>query len=1329
MATRTVQLISWRFLFLPLLLLGCGKPTQIIWRPSQQTMSQVASGSNLPYEPVDRALLAEMATSVLLETVPELIYSPLEPIGEDLPLHPQKGPFFFKNEAVFVAIAQDTASAWFFMEQLEEHLANKKIYFLKLPGEQADGILSISTQATLLDYRHQNVVRTSTLSLPEKIKLTPEKVAESLSQFSQWEGVHLDTQLSLLTFFGSDVMDNPQISVSDLVAAYKAIFVHEAAGEALFVDMDFGEGDNDYKVTFGGGFEDTRPGKVLLEADLLLKALSSGIDPWTDEKPLVQQMCNSTKKAPFQEVFCEIVNPFILKNRKKAKDALDASWEIYKTSSEEASLIVDFSMQADRTSKSAKSAWDYVFFANDYEKDIIKHEIEQKNYFSLPSLFGGRSGCACVPTFFWLNDCDKDCNGAATLKKVKEIFSLSNNQKSIVQEARMFEAENDRKLYATLAFISPAVHDFLRSQSRLNVSKVFSILEKLEEQLSDGNYESLYSSLAVLYFMSVDKDFVEAFLKLGDEDQLILAYVSARMMLDPGFGKMVNELQFHNPLCECLGCEIPEDINSMENAFVKFVCKHLRKFPRTYLAGLIRQEVHNDFDYLTAAEIRSYEEMPLGNGVHKTRYWFFPGNEVLVIDSSLNTFLFNRPNMEARAERLDTRRGPYEPIEYNTDVVPGVQENLNLINDNYDVLSRVFPTLKELNNLVKMLSFFRWIRDYHPYEFDLSAFSEVIDYGTPTLRKYPVRETVIVTPDGELLAFVGGVDLHSNTQVGLDQERIEAFLSAKNSSNGKQPFSFENKKFKASNELKAAGRSVAQSMQVFQSKQNRLEINQQDDLTTCHFSENGKLQWSLANLVHPLGNVMTVSTNYKDMQWYREFRDLKGAAGQWKIQRDASTLTASKLTAAPLTTDESVLRNKKVEAQLAEWLNMGLPFDATWQLLSMQFDTARLVWQNGAYLFSYWFNGQEKHMLAREESIGNWLVQSVDMEQASQFLDLPAPTVSAKNKNIHILGIRLLSTIPVDNLVVSEVGYKDDAPVQVHLFEKKPLKYDITEWMKLINSKGSQPFVSEKGSVFLFQPVVKEKKKGGYESFQLTNRPFLVETVANLNATHAGSGKRFGLLDTPASGELPINVEEVWKAPRSRKFFFDMEGFSEPCKQELKAIHASSPGNTIVLEQGQDMKIATSGISDSPEEMIWITGLSENEAVNRLELASSKGWFKNTYRLRLFNVNNPVYSLGKNLFIENENLSIIGAWQRIIDFETLKVLLKEMVLVKTPKELDSEVASQVASIKKEYKLELSPQKLRILRSFDDFSFFWEEARTNQPTGTSSWKVYEQNSAR
>lgn len=1305
---------------------SCNKAPKMLWQPNKQILAE-SGGFSLPREIIDRDLLAELATKAVIDAKPNLVKSPLKPIGEGLPLHPSKGPFFFENEDVLVAIAEDTTNIWAWLSQMNKQSSGKEVIFMPLLGEQTEGKLSISTKNRSLSFIEANdkLMKTEESQATGKIRLTPEKMAVMLSHFNQWEGIHLDIQKNKLDFIGSNASDNPQISVSDLIAAYNAIFVHEAAGEALFVDMDFGDGDKDYKVTFGGGFEDTRPGRVLLEADLLLKALSSGIDPWTQVNPLMDDWCVGKRENAFQRLFCDYIRDFAFKQNTKTKRIVNETVKTILDRFEKAIKVAVLSRIG-----GDQECVDCIFEAGSFAQKKIIQDIYSKGQFCFKITDKGISYCK------FPGDAEEATEWA------KGIFSLDEREKDIVRKSKRFDNQEDRILYAVLAYGSEKTKTFLDYQPADKLKNAFETLKFIAPELSyliyrftlinayDVNPDfstlmdmfknegTIASVFGLIYFMSENPGFAKEFLSMNQSDQRTLAFITASALMNPKFAKLLNKLQFYNPLCDCISCSTPKVVYNVEDAFIRFVCSHLKNEERVYLAKLIKKELPW---YETANDISS--DIPSEgdpNEVYTTRYWFFPGNEVLVVDSSISTFLFKHPNMIAKAERLDTRRGPYEPVEYN-DEVPGVQENLKLVNENYDALSEIFPTLKELNNLIRMLSFFRWIRDYHPYKFDLSAFAEAVDYGTPTPRKYPVYETVIALPGGGLLRAVGGVDLHSNTQVRIDQEKIDNFLSAMVSVKDSKSFVFDNKTFEVLGEFTLSGGLERESTQVFQNGQKRLDVKENNGLLEIYFAEDGKLQWSLVNEVDPFESTMTVSTTYSKGERHRASRNASNTTEteHWEISRSDSTLTTSKKLAGGEANDEATVE-KNIDKSFTEWLNMRLPFDAIWKLLSMRFDNARLVSKNGMYLFSYFLEGAENNLLAREKEPNVWYTQSITTKESIHFLN--TLSVAMSNKNINIRGIQLISTIPVDNLLISQDGFKHDSPLQVRLLNNKLSTYSISEWSALTRAIASTLFKNEKSDFVFFQPLLREKKKGSYESFELTNRPFLVETVANLNATHSGKGKRFGLLNFPASGSLSINPEEIWEAPRKRKYIFDLEGFSEPCRQQLFNIATSSPKNTVVFDKGTTIQPLPVS-SDNPDEVIWITTLSEKEATERLEVASSKGWLKGVLRLRIFNVNNSVYSLGGNLFVENVNLQIIGAWQRIIDFETLLPLLQKMVLNDKSLELDKEIADHVASIRKEYKKNLTAMQLRIMRSFDDFLFVWEEASPPRGTDISSWKIF------
>jgi hypothetical protein len=71
------------------------------------------------------------------------------------------------------------------------------------------------------------------------------------------------------------------VSLSDIAVIYRAVFHH--GYNAPYVSLDKHEDNRFAKVNFGGHLENTRVGRVVLEADKLFKTLSTGIDPNTHE--------------------------------------------------------------------------------------------------------------------------------------------------------------------------------------------------------------------------------------------------------------------------------------------------------------------------------------------------------------------------------------------------------------------------------------------------------------------------------------------------------------------------------------------------------------------------------------------------------------------------------------------------------------------------------------------------------------------------------------------------------------------------------------------------------------------------------------------------------------------------------------------------------------------------------------------------------------------------------------------------------------------------------------------------------------------------------------
>ena len=109
-------------------------------------------------------------------------------------------------------------------------------------------------------------------------------IEELLSHGVALEAVEVDERNDIF-FYGRSASDQTiagkPVSISDIAVIYRSIFHY--GYNAPYISLDTHEDNRYAKVNFGGHLENTRVGHVVLEADKLFKALSTGIDPNTHE--------------------------------------------------------------------------------------------------------------------------------------------------------------------------------------------------------------------------------------------------------------------------------------------------------------------------------------------------------------------------------------------------------------------------------------------------------------------------------------------------------------------------------------------------------------------------------------------------------------------------------------------------------------------------------------------------------------------------------------------------------------------------------------------------------------------------------------------------------------------------------------------------------------------------------------------------------------------------------------------------------------------------------------------------------------------------------------
>ena len=117
---------------------------------------------------------------------------------------------------------------------------------------------------------------------PERRSIDLDAIAEFLDEGVILEAVEVD-QNNDLYFYGKasekQTLAGATLSIADLAVIYRSVFHY--GNNSPYISLDKHEDNRYAKVNFGGHLENTHAGHVVLEADKLFKALSTGIDPNT----------------------------------------------------------------------------------------------------------------------------------------------------------------------------------------------------------------------------------------------------------------------------------------------------------------------------------------------------------------------------------------------------------------------------------------------------------------------------------------------------------------------------------------------------------------------------------------------------------------------------------------------------------------------------------------------------------------------------------------------------------------------------------------------------------------------------------------------------------------------------------------------------------------------------------------------------------------------------------------------------------------------------------------------------------------------------------------
>lgn len=1243
-------------------LAGCVGSLEI-WTPDSPP--RVASWG-LAEPAVDSTLLADLLAVNVQESYPKFS-SRFVSVEVAWPSSLIEGPFFFESETNLAVVASAPPSDEM-LHRLAQYAPGMSILYFSL---------DLSNWPNSLGVGRPREIEASGGNSQGKVTLSPATLASELARFETWAGAHFDASSGRLTLLGTDDPHaDSAISVTDLITAYRAIFIHEASGQALFVDMDPGDAYDEYIVSFGGGFEDTHIGDVLFQGDVLLKALSSGVDPWTQAEPLVGEMCRSRRKTPFQKGFCEVVIPYAGESQ-NGLEFVEAAVTNYFERYFVADLIVGLAGSAD---ESSQDCWKYVFQAGPDRKQRILREIETKGNFDLNS------------NFF----CQAGSGADDTREAVQQIFDLSTSEKSIVVDARKLEDEDLRRSFAELSFASPELRTFLRRMRPTDLTRVLKNMQRLEELLvSDEDSSGLIAKIAVFHLLSKEASFLESFLAMSNVDQVTISYVAANMLLDSNFTAFVRNLHFYQPLCGS-GRSI-ERVSSGTDAYVRFVCTHLAEFPRSYLADQIRAELQDPSLYQTASEIDSDRGWTEFSEPSEVRYWFYPGNESVHFSEDLRTMLFNDTRLEARAERLGgPRLGPYRGTSLDYvgpgGAVTGLYRNLQIINDNYHVLGKIFPTLNELRMVVKVLSFFRWIRDYHASSFDLEAFSIVMESGSPTARNYPVFETAIALPDGVMLRSRGGIDLHSETRVRRLSSEFNSIQSSIDESDKDGRFSIAGRSFYASNAREPTPQTRQKPLLRWRRGDKTIELYTGTRQWELRWRADNKLTKRQSQFLHPNYGVVTEVLAINPKSGAQRIVRVGGVATeQWDLSLNSDGVVAVN------TYNNRVAENDQVVQDLCLMLVEQQPEPLSAVFVSLHRGVSILRLQDGYLLRNVDHDASARIVLSDD----NCAVESVDAATAAKVATQHWSRVLGSNQHQRLIALELLSTNDGINVKVQSANEEISIP--------------LDRWRSFITEVQDRELAD-----LVFGEAVGRDSRTVTFVRSASYSPGLSGVsaeVQNIFTTDSAAQLRLriaqGIAGLPSDVTIALSSFDddrisvrQWGTASKRMLVVDPRGVRKRDIDAIRSVLASVRGTSVMfLPVGG---LTTTRELESPE-VLWLTGLSQSEVSGRLREAAHSGMLDKIGRIRILNFQNSITSI-TSLAPEIRFDIEIGAWPQYIRLDTaLKLaigLLDGPTLNLTP--LDKAIANWVQNELRETSRSNSIRNLRGRRELMQLNVSWVE---------------------
>jgi len=150
----------------------------------------------------------------------------------------------------------------------------------------------------------------------------------------------------------------------------------------------------------------------------------------------------------------------------------------------------------------------------------------------------------------------------------------------------------------------------------------------------------------------------------------------------------------------------------------------------------------------------------------QTRFWFYPDDVDVTLSEQGDLLAFRRVRMAAASERVEDASAKQADPAWTRAMV-------TYLNDRHGELSRVFPEVGALDESVRYLALFTWLKSAKSRGLpvpDLDGLLDTMLPATPTPRRFPHLLSYDVLPPA---GAAGPVDVYNRTAIGDALDRLE----------------------------------------------------------------------------------------------------------------------------------------------------------------------------------------------------------------------------------------------------------------------------------------------------------------------------------------------------------------------------------------------------------------------------------------------------------------------------------------------------------------------------------------------------------------------------